>query len=44
MIGVLKRNDLCFKNYKGTTLGFCLSYIIIVVVDCYMPIDKMISY
>ncbi len=40
-IGVPKKNDLVFKGQQRTTLDICLAYIIIVVVDCCMPIDKM---
>jgi hypothetical protein len=40
-IGIPKKNDLVFKGQQKTTLDICLSYIIIVVVDCCMPIDKM---
>jgi hypothetical protein len=43
MIRVPKRNDLVFKGQQRTTLDICLSYIIIVVVDYCMPIDKMMS-
>ncbi len=43
MIGVLKRNDLLNFFCKDTTLDFCISSIIIVVMDCCMPIDKMIK-
>jgi hypothetical protein len=32
------------KGLQKTTLNFCLSYIIIIVVDCCMPIDKMMSF
>jgi hypothetical protein len=33
-----------FKGFQKTTLDFYLSYIIVVVVDCCMPINKMIFY
>jgi hypothetical protein len=39
MIGVPKRNVI-EKGQQRTTLEFCLSYIIIIGVDCCMPIDK----
>jgi hypothetical protein len=32
------------KGLQRTTLDFCLYYIIIIVVDCRMPIDKMMSF
>jgi hypothetical protein len=32
-----------FKGLQRTTLDFCLSYIIIVIMDCCMLIDKMMS-
>jgi hypothetical protein len=40
--GVLERNDMYLKDYKGQ-LWIFLSYIIIVLVDCCKPIDKMMS-
>jgi hypothetical protein len=43
MIGT-KKELLVFKELQRTPLDFCLSYMIIVVVDCCMPIDKMMSY
>jgi hypothetical protein len=33
-----------FKVLQRRTLDFCLSYIIIIVMDCCMLIDKMMSY
>jgi len=42
MIGVLKKIDMYLKDYKGQ-LWIFLSYIIIVLVDCCKPIDKMMS-
>jgi hypothetical protein len=33
-----------FKGLQKTTLDLCLSYIIIIVMDCCMLIDKMMSY
>jgi hypothetical protein len=42
MIGVPKRS-VTEKGQQRTTLDFCLSYIIIIGVDCCMPIDKMMS-
>jgi hypothetical protein len=41
-IGVPKRNDSVFKGQQRTNLDIYLSYIIIVV-DCCMPIAKMMS-
>jgi hypothetical protein len=38
-----KKESLIFKGLQKTTLDLFLSYIIIVVVDCCMPIDKMMS-
>jgi hypothetical protein len=42
MIEVPKRNDMYLKDFKKK-LDFCLSYIITVVVDCCMLINKMMS-
>jgi hypothetical protein len=39
-----KKEWLVFKGLQRITLDFCLFYIIIVVMDCCMPIDKMMSY
>jgi hypothetical protein len=33
-----------FKGLQKTTLDFCLSYIIIVVMDCCMPTNRMFSF
>jgi len=41
-IGVPKMSVI-EKGLHMTTLDFCLSYIIIIEVDCCMPIDKMMS-
>jgi hypothetical protein len=38
-----KKECLNFFKLQRTTLNFCLFYIIIVVMDCCMPIDKMAS-
>jgi hypothetical protein len=38
-----KNECLIEKGLQKTTLDFCLSYIIIILVDCCMPIDKMMS-
>jgi hypothetical protein len=40
MIGVQKGVSLTEKRLQRTTLDFFLYYIIIIVVDCCMPIDK----
>ncbi len=40
---VTKKECLTEKGLQMTTLDFCLSYIIIIVVDCCMPINKMKS-
>jgi hypothetical protein len=34
---------LTFQGLQRITLDFCLSHIIVVIVDCCMPINKMIS-
>jgi hypothetical protein len=39
-----KKKCLTKKGLQKTTLDFCLSYIIIIVMDCCMLIDKMMSY
>jgi len=36
-----KKECLIEKGLQMTTLHFCLFYIIIIVMDCCMPIDKM---
>jgi hypothetical protein len=36
-----KKECLIEKGLQKTALDFCLSYIIIIIMDCYMPIDKM---
>jgi hypothetical protein len=36
-----KKECLSFYGLEMTTLDFCLSYIIIIVIDYYMPIGKM---
>ncbi len=38
-----EKECLTEKWLQRTTLDFCLSYIIIIVMDCHMPIDKMMS-
>jgi hypothetical protein len=38
-----KKECLKFWKLQRTTLNFCLFYIIIVVMDCFMSIDKMMS-
>jgi hypothetical protein len=38
-----KKECLTEKGLQRTTLDFCLSYIIIIVMDCHMLIDKMMS-
>jgi len=38
-----KKECLIKKGLQNITLDFCLSYVIIIVVDCCMPIDKMMS-
>jgi hypothetical protein len=43
-IGVPKKNCLIEKRLQRTTLNFCLSYIIIILVDCCMSIDKITSF
>ncbi len=40
----VKKECLIEKGLQKTTLDFCLSYIIIIVVDCCMSIDKMMSF
>jgi hypothetical protein len=38
------KNECLIKKWlQTTTLDFCLSYIIIIIVDCCMPINKMMS-
>jgi len=39
-----KKECLIKKGLQRKTLNFCLSYIIISIVDCCMPIDKMICF
>ncbi len=39
-----KKECLIEKGLQRTTLDFCLSFIIIIVMDCCMPIDKMMSF
>ncbi len=39
-----KKECLIEKGLQRTTLDFCLSYIIIIVVDFYMLINKMMSF
>ncbi len=39
-----KNECLIEKGLQKTTLDFCLSYIIINVMDCCMVIDKMMSF
>jgi hypothetical protein len=39
-----KKECLTKKGLQRTTLDFCLFYIIIIVMDCHMPIDKMMSF
>jgi len=39
-----KKKCLIEKGLQRTTLDFCLPYIIIIVVDCCLPIDKMMSF
>jgi hypothetical protein len=39
-----KKECLTEKGLQMKILDFCLSYIIIIVVDCCMPIDKMKSF
>jgi hypothetical protein len=36
-----KKECLIKKTLQMTTLDFCLFYIIIIVMDCFMPINKM---
>jgi hypothetical protein len=38
-----KKKCWSFERLQQTILYFCLSYIFIVVMDCCMPIDKMMS-
>jgi hypothetical protein len=44
MIGVPKSNDLYLKDCKDNFGFFYISYIIIIVVDYCMPIDKMMFF
>jgi hypothetical protein len=37
-----KKECIIQKKLQKKTLDFCLSSIIIIVMDCYMPIDKMV--
>jgi len=39
-----KNKCLTKKGLHRTTLNFFLSYIIIIVMDCCMPLDKMMSF
>jgi hypothetical protein len=39
-----KMECLIEKGLQKITLDFCLSYIIIIVMDCCMPIDKMMFF
>jgi len=43
-IGVPKKECLTKKGLQMTTLNFFKSYIIIIVMDCCMPIDKLTSF
>lgn len=43
MIMVQKVQSLFLKEFQKTTLGFLSVYIIIILVDCYVSIDKMKS-
>jgi hypothetical protein len=40
----IKKECITEKGLQMTTLDFCLSYIIIIVMDYCMPIDKMIYF
>jgi hypothetical protein len=39
-----KQECIIEKGLQRTTLDFCLSHIIIIVVDCCVPINKMMSF
>jgi hypothetical protein len=39
-----KKECLTEKGLQKTTLDFLICYIIIIAVDCYMPIVKVISF